>query len=458
MQKTVCGIKVDLRSECFNKGISFCAGTHINVRLFLAKVVTRARKVFAPYAIEWFRPYVQSILIDPMKSGGFAFHYMLRDICITLLEWNLLTAPDERLATKFVQHLIRVAPHGSNQVLRANVDIIRLFLERWKNDICLERKILLQYLIAGGQRPEMNDRNIKMQRSVGLQLLGAIVASGYPLYDPITDTLTSEEHMCGALLNNLTVKTKEVYEAAAELLGIVTRTRREAAGIIDEEFLETRLHKALKQLYRDAEYERFLNILNKVTVRDPKFLQGYSAMVVDQLPRLFGIYKSNALDTLLRYPNAEPNLFTQISRFLPKLLTHRDEIAQLKTLKLLAELLKEVSNEKISESVLPVLCQTFGGHESVDCRREYYEILMYLHKTKGMDKEPLVIRSLLLGLCDVSDMVREMLQNFWHSLLSQVNCPTKDCPCSMLCFLKLYRGLFHMFLNMYDFSSSSYIS
>lgn len=392
------------------------------MRLFLAKVITKARKIFAPYAIHWIRPYMQTILIDPRKSGGLKFHYMLRDICITILQWNMTSAPDGSLATKFVHHLINVAAHGSNQVLHANIDIIRLFLENWKESISLERGPVLQYLIAGGKNPDMNDKNIKMQRAVGLQLLGAIVASGFPIYDPMSDPSASEEYILEALLNTLNVKTKEVYEAAAELLGIAMKYRREKSRDLDEELLEKKLHKCLKQLYRDAEYERFFNILGKVTTRDPSFLEGYAAMVVDQLPRLFGAYKVITLDTLLRYPKADPNLFNQILRSLPKLLAHRDEVAHLKILQLLSELLKDVTEDKISERLLPVLCDTFNRHESVDCKRVFYEILMYLFKSKGMDKERLVIHSLLMGLCDSSDTVRGILQSFWHLQLSQVNC------------------------------------
>lgn len=398
-----------------------CAATHINVRLFLAKVITKARKIFAPYASHWIRPYIQTILIDPRKSGGLKFHYMLRDICITILQWNMTCAPDGSLATKFIHHLITVAAHGSNQVLHGNIDIIRLFLENWKESIRLERGSVLQYLIAGGKNPDMNDKNIKMQRAVGLQLLGAIVASGFPIYDSLSDPAASEELILGALLNSLSVKTKEVYEAAAELLGIAINYRREKCKYVNEELLEKKLHRLIKQFYRDAEYEKFFNILGKVTTRAPSFLEGYAAMVADQLPRLFGAYKVIALDTLLRYPKADPNLFNQISRLLPKLLTHRDEIAQLKILQLLSELLKDVPEDKISDRVLPVLCDTFNRHESVECKRVFYEILMFLFKIKGMDKDRLVIHSLLMGLCDSSDALRGSLQNFWHLQLSQVN-------------------------------------
>lgn len=390
------------------------------MRLFLAKVVTKARRVFAPYATKWFRPYVQAILIDPKRSGGLSFHYMLRDICISILQWNLSTAPDEGLATKLIQHLIGVAAYGTNQVLRANIDIIRLFLETWKESIRLERSPILRYLIAGGSNPDMNDKMNKMQRSVGLQLLGAVVASGFLLYDSTNDPSTSEEHICEALLNNLNVKTKEIYEAAAELLGIAMNHRSEVGGNVKDHILETKLNKTLKQLYRDTKYERFFNILNKVTIRYPKFLEDYGSMVIDQLPRLFGVYKINALDMLLRYPKSQQNLLNQILPSLSKLLTHRDEIAQLKTLKLLAELLKDITGDRITEKILPVLCDTFGGHESGDCRREYYEILMYFYNDKGITDNRLVVRSLLLGLCDRSDVVREGLQRFWHSQLSQV--------------------------------------
>ncbi len=105
-----------------------------------------------------------------------------------------------------------------------------------------------------------------------------------------------------------------MYEAAAELQGIAMTYRRERSGEVQEELLEKHLRKTMMQLYRDGNYERFFNMLNKVTIRNPAFLEGYATM-----PRLFGAYNVNAIDTLLRHPNANPNLFNQILRSLPEL-------------------------------------------------------------------------------------------------------------------------------------------
>ncbi|CAM6110405.1 unnamed protein product [Calypogeia fissa] len=398
------------------------SATQMNVRLFLTKVLIKAWRVFSPYCQTWFVPMVQSILLDPAKSGGMSFHYMLRDICITVLQWKLASPPDAGVASAFVNHLISVAAHGSIQVLRANVDIIRLFIGSWKGDLQLEKRIILNYLCAGGKAASSSDRVIRMQRIVGLQLLGVIVVSELPMYDPFRDQF-SEKDLYHALLQNLSFKGKEVYEASGELLGIALKQRKETSqdpkGSREEELLEGPLKQCLLNYVRDGNLDCFLNILNKITLRFPSYIEGFASVLIDILPKLPGVFKTIALDIFLRYPACITSCLNMLLPSLIKLLTHRDELAQLRSLQLLMELVKNGPDKRIMERVLPVLCETFPSHESVDCRQQYYHVLTSLYEIEGVNTNRLIVRSLLAGLIDTADVIRLRIQNFWHLHLSQ---------------------------------------
>ncbi|KAH9308159.1 hypothetical protein KI387_036070 [Taxus chinensis] len=396
--------------------------TPINVCLFIAKIISKARKVLVSFASTWFCPYVQVILRDPDHSGGRTFHYMLRDICITILEWNLPVAPDIHVASGLMNHLISVAAHTSKLVLQSNLEIIRLYMQAWKDSMSLDRCTIIHYLMIGGGNPNVNDKSIGIQRSVGLQLLGAMAASDISLCGSSDDFTLSEDDLCRALLLNVSYKLKNVYQAAAELIGIVLKYTEEGKLGIKEHLLQSPLKQTLLSLFKDGDPGQFLNIIDKITIHFPPFLDSYAAMVLDLLARIHGVFRITALDILLRRAGPIPNLFNTIAPFLSKLLMHRDQIAQLKSLQLVSELVKDLPHSKITEKVLPVLYETFTAHDNINCRQLYFNILIFLYKEKGMDKNNLLRHHLLLGLIDESDVVKHNLQSFWHSELSHDLC------------------------------------
>ncbi|KAL2645175.1 hypothetical protein R1flu_012762 [Riccia fluitans] len=398
------------------------AGTHINIRLFLTKVVTRTWRVFAPHALAWFVPLVQTVLVDPERSGGMTFHYILRDICITVLQWNLSSPPDPGVASAFVSHLIRVSPHTSGLVLRANVDIIRVFLDSWKKDIRLDKLIILKELVFGGRSASGTDRSVKMHRILGLQLFGALAASGLQLYDPASD-LFPEKDLYQALLENVSFRAKEIYEASGELIGILLKQRHEAAQEfrrpIDEKMLEVPLKQILLKFCRESNLDCFLNVLNKITFRFPQYVESFSSLLVDLVPKLPGVFRVIALDIFLRFPTCLRGLLNMLLPTFTNVLTHRDEFAQLKCLQLLMELMKDVPDQKVQQMVLPVLHETFPTHENVDCRQHYYDLLIYFHSTNSSELDKQIARSLVAGLTDSAESIRSSLQKFWNGTLSQ---------------------------------------
>lgn len=390
--------------------------TPVNVRLFLSKVVTRFWMIFAPYAANWFRPIVMAVLAEPMRSGGMRFHYILREMCVCVLQWNLLKPPDAQLGSKLVNHLMSVAIHESKHVLRSNISIIRLFLSAWKDDIEIDSRIIFNYLIADGGGAD--HKQTLVRRSVGLQLLGALVVSGFPLHNTLDAEACREADICKALLLNLEQKDKDIYEASAELVGITLKQRQKGHIEKDEQILEIPLKKVLFTFYKESQFDRFINVLNKLTLHCPAFLSSYERLLVDLVPQLHGLYKSLALDILLRSPDSLRRLCSMIVPTLPQLLAHRDESAQLKSLLLLTEIVQDMEVEVVREKILPVLCKIFSTHESLDCKERFYGILMFLYDSKGLQEDKLVLHYLLLGLCEGSEKLRYSLHSFWHSKLS----------------------------------------
>jgi hypothetical protein len=109
------------------------------------------------------------------------------------------------------EYLIRSAAYPKPTVGQANIEIIKLFFERWKgcfdvskvsvittqNSVlpadynnCLHtttQKIIVRYISY-----DLKNKNMKLCRVTGLQLLGIIIANGFPPYDPKKDGEISE--------------------------------------------------------------------------------------------------------------------------------------------------------------------------------------------------------------------------------------------------------------------------
>jgi DNA-dependent protein kinase catalytic subunit len=64
--------------------------THLNVRLFIARVILNSQNVFRPYAALWFQT-----LVDLATSMA-ALNYFANDIVVTLLSWHDVAVPEVR--------------------------------------------------------------------------------------------------------------------------------------------------------------------------------------------------------------------------------------------------------------------------------------------------------------------------------------------------------------------------
>jgi DNA-dependent protein kinase catalytic subunit len=60
--------------------------THLNVKIFILKIVVNNPKLFETYAQKWFDPIAKYLTLK--NNGGKGFHYFMRDLCTLLVSWN----------------------------------------------------------------------------------------------------------------------------------------------------------------------------------------------------------------------------------------------------------------------------------------------------------------------------------------------------------------------------------
>jgi len=98
--------------------------THINVKIFILKIIINNPTLFAPYAKFWFEP-IANYLVEK-NNGGKGFHYFMRDLCTLLISWSHFT-PDESsaknklLCTNVINTLVKYSADKTKMIFNTNI-------------------------------------------------------------------------------------------------------------------------------------------------------------------------------------------------------------------------------------------------------------------------------------------------------------------------------------------------
>ena len=202
------------------------AATPLNVRLFLTKVILNRPAVFRPHCGTFLGPLLR-LAVAP-DNGGSGFHYFLRDICLCVLEWDVggpLGGEAEHLASALIEKLMKEASSDKRFILANNLEIIKMLIEKWGGRIHINKKIILGWLDYDLGKP-----GCALARITGLQLMGVVLANGYPAYDRLYDEhFISEERLYDKLLQNLRFEAAAA-SPAAQAMGRERRKIWEATG------------------------------------------------------------------------------------------------------------------------------------------------------------------------------------------------------------------------------------
>jgi DNA-dependent protein kinase catalytic subunit len=398
--------------------------THPNARIFLAKIIVNRPSIFEPYASTLFAPLVK--LATSKDNGGSGIHYFLRDIIVLLLRWKDMMPPDtfegRQIASSLVAHLMKHCAHQKRSVLRSNLEMLKLLVEKWKSRIVIQKNIILGWICYD---PKSNQA--KLARTTGLQLLGVLLANDIPAYDPELDSTTvAEQKFYEKVLENLQFHMKEVYEASAEVSGMIlnqlSTTNTKGENIEKSlEMFETLLIGNLNGFLQNKQYDRFLNCLNKIGIHSTRFLDHFlPKKVIDIMPHLFGVYKKIALQIISWRAESIPELYTSLKPYIKSSLQHHEEPTQLLLLQIIFKLLRGMEHEEVLHFVTIIQTDLHSNDEifhsifSESCREMYYDILIWVFDNKeGFKKEDIIRLELLKGLCDKSDIVRKKVLDFW---------------------------------------------
>ncbi|XP_062935178.1 DNA-dependent protein kinase catalytic subunit [Cynocephalus volans] len=386
----------------------------LNIRLFLAKLVINAEAVFRPYAKYWLSPLLQLAVSE--NNGGEGIHYMVVEIVATVLSWTGVATPtgvpkDEVLANRLLHFLMKHVFHPKRAVFRHNLEIIKTLVECWKDCLSIPYRLIFEKFSS--KDPSSKDN------AVGIQLLGIVMANGLPPYDPACGIDSIRYFQ--ALVNNMSfVKHKEVYAAAAEVLGLVLRYVTERKNVLEESVCEL-VVKQLKQ-HQNTMEDKFIVCLNKVAKSCPPLADRFMNAVFFLLPKFHGVMKTLCLEVVLCRAEVMMDLYIQLkSKDFVQVMRHRDDERQKVCLDIIYKMMAKLKPVELRELLNPVV--EFISHPSPACREQMYNILMWIYdnyrdpesQTDGDSQEifKLAKDMLIQGLIDENLGLQLIIRNFW---------------------------------------------
>ncbi|KAM6216536.1 DNA-dependent protein kinase catalytic subunit isoform 2-T2 [Rhynchocyon petersi] len=386
----------------------------LNIRLFLAKLVINAEEVFRPYAKHWLSPLLQLIVSE--NNGGPGIHYMVVEIVVTLLSWTSIATPvgvpkDEILANRLLHFLMKHVFHQKRAVFRHNLEIIKTLVECWKDCLAIPYRLIFEKFSS-------KDPNSK-DNSVGIQLLGIVIANNMPPYDP----------KCGiesikyfeALVNNMSfIRHKEVYAAAAEVLGLILRYVTEnKTGL--EQMVCGLVVKQLKQ-HQSSMEDKFVVCLNKAVQHFPPLADRFMNAVFFLLPKFHGVMKTLCLEVVLCRAEEIADVYLQLkSKDFKQIMRHRDDERQKVCLLIIYKMMAKLKPPELRELLDSVV--EFISHPSPSCREQMYNVLMWIHDNyrdpesqkdaNSQEIFKLAKDVLIQGLIDENHGLQLIIRNFW---------------------------------------------
>ncbi|XP_029384585.1 DNA-dependent protein kinase catalytic subunit isoform X2 [Echeneis naucrates] len=387
--------------------------TPLNIRLFVSKLIINTEEVFRPYAKHWLGPLLQ--LVVSGNNRGEEIHFMVVDIVVTVLSWTSLATPkgntrDEVLANRLLEFLMKHSFHSKRAVFRHNLEIIRTLVECWKD--CLHVPYSLIYERFCGTNPNSKDN------SVGLQLLGIILANNLPAYNASCGI--QYECYIQALTRNLSfVRYKDVYAAAAEVIGLMLKNMSQTDNH-HKELLKLAASK-INNLRIDKD-DKFIICLNKVSKHFPAFMDQFVNYVFFLLPKLHGMLKTHGVECVLSRAELIPDIFLRLKTagFI-EMMAHRDEARQRVCLDIVHKIIGLLTPVQLQELLEAV--RSFVSHASPVCRERMYDILMWImdnySDAESMEDSTSVEvlnaakDTLLQGLCEENQGLQLYVHNFW---------------------------------------------
>ncbi|TPX35377.1 hypothetical protein SeMB42_g07198 [Synchytrium endobioticum] len=406
---------------------------HLNVRLFIAKLVMSSRSIFGLYAKSWWIPIVG--LINQSNDYGTGMNYYVQDLCLTLLGWSFgrdeapnYGSMEEKLAeirkawgvsasdkiNKLMETLVCLTPDAALPFMRNTVKIVEMFSSLFLGFYDL---------------PMTGTTRLLKAEDMNAQLAGVFLLCAFAINCPEIVFSHDQFQETYEALINVTIQRKRtnsyinllmaVAECVGKLLELCNALQQR--GDDNEQVYETILGTsrakivALKNMQKhetDAVYFLYGATKSYPAIFDQKDV--FWILSRKQFDSWHPDVRAKALEALVSYANEIPNMFTELKAFdILNILSRRDDECQLWALNLIMAIADQLTNAADVCYFLDVVVVVFPNHQSERCRHAYYSLLLRLHaRFFGI-----VGSALVRGIADPDEVVRKMIVNYFDQKL-----------------------------------------
>ncbi|CAG8572313.1 13750_t:CDS:10, partial [Acaulospora morrowiae] len=398
--------------------------THINIKLFLAKIIINYPEAFEKYASFWIRPLMN--LVIEGDSYGEGINYFIQDLCVVITVWGSLiklqSYEDKVLIYELLNFLMRNVCHKNRAVFRNNLQTIKGIFEIWHEFIVIPTRVIYDYINSSEENKIL----------AGLQLLGIVLAhEKKPFQQEVGIDLgdLTDEKFYRNLAKKLSHTKYTIRDLCAEVCGMALKHLRKyhcsdgrITVLLDptQEMVATLYQKVMN---KQADANAFLTCVHHIAMHDPQVSEKFLRYVFNLLPRLNAVNdkKFLALELISYCAETEPDLLTNLKKpQLLNLLKHRNENEQLIALRILNGVLKQQGDSELVDYFLETLIESFHDHPNIECRKSFYAILIQLYNSisdeslKDKKVKQKLKSGLLRGLADVNESIQQTLTEFWH--------------------------------------------
>ncbi|XP_063698060.1 DNA-dependent protein kinase catalytic subunit-like [Culicoides brevitarsis] len=265
----------------------------LNVRRFIAKVVDNCRDVFKN-AVATVYPAILKFLIQDFTM----MNAFVTDLCVLLLEWSevytIQSQEEQQLASKLVELLIKKANSKRKDILRANLEIFKNFVELWKGFLVLPYQEILLKVAESELAGEMMD--VETKGSIyGIHLSAILLSAGLIPWNEDTKV-----NFFAAVRWSMFSKYAVEYQPAGQLYGMCLREefkdKTESAFLENPDIVEfiSQLKIDLRQDQNNA-----LDIIYGIQKYCVTFLKPFTNLITDKIPLAMRKIKLKYLEMFL---------------------------------------------------------------------------------------------------------------------------------------------------------------
>lgn len=387
---------------------------HVNVRLFMLKIVLNTQAVFKPYADFFLEPIITTIY-KSLKDGP--LNYLITDALVMLVDWQDVAVPSKEKTEKLAQLLLivlveRATVAPTKYIIRYNMSILEMIVDAWHNSLSI---------------PSSFAHWMSQKEPVAVRLVLIF------LTNRMAEKIAAMEDVW-EYLRKLMVDWKGKEEPVLQTFEAVGLMLRHSESMENFEERKNRVTDIARSVFRGMQLTnpgRLVKCVDAMCKAYPELTEEFYSFVSSSRSR---VERTNIVKCLQVFSLAIPKMseeeivkelnYMQVSALLEnKVLSCEKKCLEIT--KQLVPLLGPLRFRPLVE-----LISRYSEHEVLEYRSICYEVFTALYKKYSTDTSGILEvtemmetsrRILLAGLLDPAESIQQSAMEFWTEITDLTN-------------------------------------